>query len=203
MADFGNDTFVQNFIKMKVKLVLLFVFTLTLAFGQSSFRTSSFTMTIKGSSNLHDWESAVKEVRANGSMTVDANGLQSIQSLSVDIPTKSIKSTKGSVMDNKTYDALKADKYQNISYKLENATVNKKGDAYDVNANGNLTLAGATNKIALYVRGKANSDGSITFTGSKKLKMTDFKIKPPTALLGTMTVGDEVEIVFSLTLKPS
>ena len=51
------------------------------------------------------------------------------------------------------------------------------------------------------VRAKDGSDGSITFNGSKKLKMTDYGIKPPTALLGTMTTGDEVEIVFQVTLK--
>lgn len=31
--------------------------------------------------------------------------------------------------------------------------------------------------------------------------MTDHGIKPPTALMGTMTVGDEVEVVFSATFK--
>jgi hypothetical protein len=45
------------------------------------------------------------------------------------------------------------------------------------------------------------ADGSISFAGSKKLKMTDYKIKPPTALLGSLTTGDEVEIVFQVTLK--
>ncbi|MBK6932320.1 MAG: YceI family protein [Saprospirales bacterium] len=188
---------------MKVKLVLLFVLSLSAyAFGQASFRTASFTMSVKGSSNLHDWESQVNEVRATGSMSVDAGALQSIQALTVEIVSKSIKSAKGSIMDKKTYDALKADKFPTITFKLEKATVAKKGDSYDVSATGSLMIAGATNKVDLAVRGKVGSDGSITFTGSKKLKMTDYKIKPPTALLGTMTVGDEVEIVFKLTLKP-
>jgi polyisoprenoid-binding protein YceI len=64
-----------------------------------------------------------------------------------------------------------------------------------------LTIAGTAKKTDLYVQGKVGGDGSLTFNGSKKLKMTDFGIKPPTALMGTMTVGDEVEIVFSVTLK--
>jgi hypothetical protein len=33
--------------------------------------------------------------------------------------------------------------------------------------------------------------------------MTDFGIKPPTALMGTMKVGNEVEVVFSVTMKKS
>ena len=186
---------------MKVKLVILFALSLSVAYGQGSFRTAGFSLVIKGTSNLHEWESQAKEVRANGAMTVDAEGFKSIQSLSVEIPVKTIKSPKGSIMDNKTYDALKADNYPNITFKLEKASVTKKGDSYDINATGYLTIAGVTNKIDLYVRGKVGADGSVTFNGSKKLKMTDFKIKPPTALLGTLTTGDEVEIVFQLSMK--
>jgi hypothetical protein len=53
----------------------------------------------------------------------------------------------------------------------------------------------------MYVRAKVGADGGVTFTGSKKLKMTDYKIKPPTALMGTLTTGDDIEIVFTITLK--
>lgn len=200
---FRTDTFVQKLFKMKVKIAFLFMFALSYAFGQSGFGTATFTMTIKGTSNLHDWESSVKELKANGSMTADAAGLQSIQSLSVEIPVKAIKSTKGKVMDNKTYDAFNASDNPYITYKLEHATVSKKGDGYEVNASGKLSMAGASNKIDMTVRGKAESDGSITFSGSKKLKLSDFKMKRPTALLGTVTVGDEVEVIFKVTLKPS
>jgi hypothetical protein len=201
---FRADRFVQKLFKMKVKIAFLFMFALSYAFGQSGFGTATFTMTIKGTSNLHDWESTVKELKANGSMTADAaTGLQSIQSLTVEIPVKAIKSTKGKVMDNKTYDAFNASDNPYITYKLEHATVSKKGDGYEVNASGKLSMAGASNKIDMTVRGKAESDGSITFSGSKKLKLSDFKMKRPTALLGTITVGDEVEVIFKVTLKPS
>ncbi|TNE49242.1 MAG: YceI family protein [Bacteroidetes bacterium] len=187
---------------MKVKLVLLFVLSAFFAFGQSSFRTASVKMTIKGSSNLHDWESDVTEVRASGTFVLNDAGLQSIDALDVTIPVKSIKSSKGSIMDGKTYKALNADKYPNITFKLSKATVTNKGDKNDVNASGSLSIAGKSRTISLYVRG-SESNGRLTFSGSEKLKMTDYGIEPPTALLGTMTVGDEVEIVFTLTLKPS
>lgn len=187
---------------MKSKFVILFLFAVSFAFGQGNFRVSNYYLVIKGTSNLHAWESKVNEVRANGAMTVDAGVLKAIQSLYVEIPVKTIKSTKGSIMDNKTYDALKADSYPNISFKLERVNgLNKNGDGYDINASGTLTIAGASNRIDMYVRAKVGADGSITFNGSKKIKMTDYKIKPPTALMGTLTTGDEVEIAFQVTLK--
>lgn len=159
-------------------------------------------MVVKGTSNLHNWESEVKEVRANGGMVLDATGLKMIQWLYVEIPVKTIKSPKGSIMDGKTYDALNADNYPNITYKLEKVSgLTKTAAGYGINATGSLTIAGTTNKIDLYVQAKVGNDGSITFNGSKKLKMTDYKVKPPTALMGTLTTGDEIEIAFQVTLK--
>lgn len=188
---------------MKFKFALLFLLFCSFGFGQTSYRLGSFSVVIKGTSNLHNWESVAKEVRANGSLTGDATGLSAIQSLYVEIPVRSIKSAKGTIMDNKTYDAMKADQHANIQYKLDRVQqINKKGNgSFDLNAQGELTMAGTPRKIDLYVQGKVNGDGSVSFNGSKKLKMTDFKIKPPTALLGTLTTGDEVEIVFQITLK--
>lgn len=197
----GADIFVSNLIKMRSIFVLLSFFAFSFAYGQGNYRASNFSLVIKGTSNLHDWESKANEVRATGSMTADASGLKSIQSLYVEVPVKGIKSPKGSIMDNKTYDALKANSYQNITYKLEKVNgLNPRAGVYDINTTGTLNIAGVARKIDMYVQGKA-SGGAITFNGSKKLKMTDYGIKPPTALMGTMTTGDEVEIVFQVTLK--
>jgi polyisoprenoid-binding protein YceI len=174
---------------------------MSVAYGQNSYRITGFAMSIKGTSNLHDWESYVKEVRANGSILAVGNQLKSIQSLTVEIPTKTIKSPKGSIMDNKTYDALLANTYPNITFKLDKInSMNIRGDAYDINASGYLTLAGATNRIDLQVVANAGADGSFSFSGSKKIKMTDYKVNPPTALLGTLTTGNEVEVVFKVVL---
>jgi polyisoprenoid-binding protein YceI len=178
------------------------MFAVSFVFGQGNYRVSNYYLVVKGTSNLHPWESKANEVRANGSMTFDAGTLKSIQWLTVEIPVKTIKSAKGSIMDNKTYDALNADRFPNITFKLEKvAGITKNGEGYGINATGYLTIAGNTNKVDLYVYGKVGSDGSVTFSGSKKLKMTDFKIKPPTALMGTLTTGDEVEIAYTVVLK--
>lgn len=187
---------------MKYLIVIIFSGIFSLAAGQNAYRLMSFSMSVKGSSNLHDWESKVTEVRASGTFTADATSLNSLQALTVEIPAKSIKSTHGSIMDNKTYDALKASSYPYISLKMNSVSkLEQKTDGAHITASCNLTIAGVTNRVDIFAKGKVNPDGSIRFAGSKKIKMTDYKLKPPTALLGTLTTGDEVEIVFSLTLK--
>jgi len=187
---------------MKWTFLLCCLLTGTFAFAQGSYLVTKFDMKIKGTSNLHDWESSAYEVRANGNFTVTAGVLKSLQALYLEIPVKTIKSSKGSIMDNKTYDALKADSNPNIIFKLDKLLgLNKRGDLYDVNTAGYLTIAGTTHRIEMYVQGKVNADGTLSFNGSKSLKMTDFNVSPPTALLGTLTTGNDVELVFQITSK--
>jgi hypothetical protein len=44
-------------------------------------------------------------------------------------------------------------------------------------------------------------NGELQLTVSKKLKMTDFKMEPPTAMMGTIKVGDEVTVIFDVTVN--
>ena len=46
-----------------------------------------------------------------------------------------------------------------------------------------------------------NADKSITFNGSYKLKMTEYKVDPPTAMLGAIKTGDGIEVKYNLILK--
>ncbi|MEO0007747.1 MAG: hypothetical protein RJA20_1943 [Bacteroidota bacterium] len=201
-VDRGAGTFDQNSDEMKNQIAFLFLLTVSLANAQQNCHATGGSMRIKGTSNVHEWDCSGYEVRANGSLTTDASGLKTINSLYVEIPVKAIKSTKGSIMDNKMYDALKADGNPNVAYSLERVTgINKRGSGYDINTTGYLKIAGVSRKVDMYVWGQVGGDQSITFNGSKKIKMTDFGISPPTALMGTMTTGDEVEVIFQVTLK--
>jgi hypothetical protein len=187
---------------MKFKLTFLLILISSFLFGQSNLKIANYYFVIKGTSNLHDWESKANEVRSNTTILLDKRGLHSIQALYLEIPVKTIKSAKGSIMDGKTYEALRADNDPNITFKLDQINkLSKSGDKYEVAASGYLNIAGTTNKIEMCVHAKVGEDGSVSFSGSKKLKMTDYKIKPPTALMGTLTTGDEVEIAFTITLK--
>jgi hypothetical protein len=62
-------------------------------------------------------------------------------------------------------------------------------------------MNGFTNLIMLSVTGKNLPGGDIQFTGSRSLKMTDYKMKPPTAMMGTIKVGNEVTLKFDLTIS--
>jgi polyisoprenoid-binding protein YceI len=103
------------------------------------------------------------------------------------------------MMDNNTYKALNVDKNPNITYVLSSATVTPvDGNTYTIKTTGKLTIAGSTRETDVVATGKMNADKSISVTGSKKFKMTDYGIKPPTAMLGTIKTGDDITISYNL-----
>lgn len=161
----------------------------------------SSTITISGTTNVHDWKSKVTQMK--GDLTV--NSSKKIQSLSVDIPVISIKSEeKEKLMDKKTYEAFNSDKNPTISFHLtEVNSMQISGDNITATITGNLTMAGFTKKITLKATGKNSKPGVYQFKGNVALKMTDFKMKPPTALLGVMKVGDGVTLTFDVSFEGS
>jgi hypothetical protein len=46
-------------------------------------------------------------------------------------------------------------------------------------------------------------NGDLQFSASKKIKMTEYKMEPPTAMMGTIKVGDEVTVNFDITVTPN
>jgi polyisoprenoid-binding protein YceI len=157
----------------------------------------SAAINIHGTSNLHDWD--MKVTKVTGDLVV--NSSKQITALVVKIPVTSIKSGKG-IMDNKTYDAFDAPKNPNIVFQLIEASAVKITDKdAEITATGNLTMAGETRKISFKIIGKTTKTGDYQLKGSVPLKMTDFKMKPPTAMMGAMKTGDGVTIKFDVTFK--
>ena len=179
-------------------LLVSFVYITGLTQAQS-FRINpkTSTMTIYGTTNVHDFKSKVEQIK--GELVV--NNSKKVQSLNVEIPVHSIKSgEKG--MDNKTYEAFNDKKYPTILFQLvEVSSLQIKGDDINALVTGNLTMAGTTKRISFKTSGKNTKPGAYEFKGSISLKMTDFKMKPPTAMLGVMKVGDAITLKYEINLQ--
>jgi hypothetical protein len=63
-----------------------------------------------------------------------------------------------------------------------------------------MTIAGAKRTVSMNVDARVLSDGSLNVKGSKDLKMTDFNVSPPTAMMGALTTGNDVTVHFDITL---
>lgn len=154
----------------------------------------SFSMTISGTTNVHDFQSKVTQ--ASGEAVVSNS--KELQSLVVEIPVRAIKSGE-KLMDTKTYETFDVNKNPNITFKLlEVNSLRVEGNQAFVTVTGNLTMAGVTRRISLKTTGVNNKAGVYEFKGSISLKMSDFKMSPPTAMLGLMKVGDAITLKYDV-----
>lgn len=170
-------------------MLSVLVFT---AHGQYKLDNEQSNMYIDGTSTLHDWTETVESISGTLDVNIEGNKVSKVNDVNATIPVKSIKSGK-SGMDDNTYKALKADSYPNITYKLNSYTV--EGDV--IHLTGALTIAGVTNVIK-FTSKYTVKDNKIIFNATHTFKMTDFKIDPPTAIMGTVKTGDEVVIRMEL-----
>lgn len=189
--------------KRKTFLLTLALFT-TLAFtlnGQS-YKLTNADFSITGTSNLHDWESQVSKVNWRGEFILSEGGVEAIRNVAISIPVTGIISSKGRIMDKKTHTALQAEAFPNITYSLTSSTITKNGNRMIANTKGSLTVTGTTRTVSIPVQIEQLANGQIRASGNYTLKMTDYGIEPPTALLGSLTTGDEVSLHFKLSFSP-
>lgn len=178
---------------------ILIILTTSFVHAQTNFVLKTAKASVHGSSSLHEWESEITKIDFAGTLLTQENVVKEVKYAEIKILVTGIKSTKGKVMDNKTYDAFLYEKNPHIIYRLTSAAVAPDGS---VDASGALTMAGTTKPMRLAGKSKVLSNGDVQLTCSKKIKMTDFKMEPPTAIMGTIKVGDEVEVLFDLILTP-
>jgi hypothetical protein len=114
-------------------------------------------------------------------------------------------------MDAIVYKNLKMDKNPKIVYRLNSLTLKEspksKEGAYVFDSQGDLAVAGVTNKILMPVNVTPLGNKALHITGSTIVKMTSFGIQPPspTGLGLLIKTGDEVKILFDWTVaqKPT
>ena len=162
---------------------------------------------IDGTSNLHDWSckatslEADVELDATAAAQLSTAAPKALKKVDVKIPVKSLHCNHGG-MDGNVYKALKAEDEPEISYIMATfeATAAEAKDTFTLKTVGTLTVAGKQNKIEMDVVATRLADGTVTAKGVVPIKMTDYGIKPPTALFGRLKTGDEVKVNFELTI---
>ena len=182
---------------MKKSIILLACVTCTFFLSaQENYKLLVSKIQIAGTSTLHDWTADVTKYDGTATLNFTNRVLTGIKSLKLRMDAGSIKSKKGSTMDKNMYKALKTDQYPSITFTLTKVAL---VSGNNVNAEGQLTIAGVSHTINLMATSKYDINGQWVFTGSKTMKMTDFNVEPPVVLFGTLKTGDEITITFETT----
>lgn len=161
---------------------------------------------IEGTSNLHGWSctaekfDAAIELDATVAEQIATAAPKAVKRVDVKVPVKALKCGHGG-MDDNLYKALKADATPEITYIMATLeAVPGEADALTLKTTGTLAIAGKENTLTMDVIATRLPDGTVKATGAVPIKMTDYGIKPPTAIFGTLRTGDEVKVNFALTV---
>ncbi|MER3318264.1 YceI family protein [Flagellimonas lutimaris] len=189
-------------IKSVILLMTFGLIPIALAAQSYAISKSEGEVMVTGTSTLHDWEEVAEQ--KSGSIALDNTGeLPKINTLKFTVEAESLKSGKGA-MDKNTYKALDTKKHKQIVFNMKSvksvSPVVSVSNRYKVVATGDLTISGSTNTIDLPFNLTINGD-KVLLEGKKALKMTDYGVEPPKALLGTITTGDEIEVHFNTVWK--
>jgi hypothetical protein len=158
---------------------------------------------VLGTSNLHNWSMEDKDVTCSVQFMYGAGKTLpvSLAAFTFSFPVHNLKS-ESSGMDSKAYDAMKAKTQGNIAFAASSSKIIPvTNDQFTVNSSGNLTIAGVTKAVALTAACSVKADGTIACAGTYGLRMSDYQIKPPTYLLGTLRTGNKLTIDFSMTVR--
>lgn len=163
-------------------------------------------MLIDGTSNVRDWDAQANTIDATFILSEfdmsDFSTLTSdhFETLELSIPVEDIESGSGRLTSN-LQKYLKGDDHPIITFNLSDIeSVSVDGNQATITANGVINAAGVDHETTMNVDATFEN-GSVTFSGTQRLKMTDFNIDPPTAMLGSIRARDEIDIIYSLTFS--
>ena len=186
------------------KLIVLLLLLQVPAWASSPavYRVKSYDILIEGTSNIQSWTAEVEKVSGSFSFTLENRRITDIHDVNLKIDASSIKGSEGRRMDSKIYEALDTSSHPTISFVLRDViSLAENPGTFRISTRGVLTIAGVSRVVNLDTVGRVLPNGDLEFTGSQTINMSDHRISPPTALLGTLKTGDEVTLNYKILLQ--
>ncbi len=151
------------------------------------------TLQVDGTSSQADWSVTANEF--SGSFELEDGAPVSGM---VTIVVKEIKSGRSMIMDRLMHNSFNLSEHPEMIFDLESAEKDEQGEW---NMSGSLEISGTSNSVIIHMIESESEIGTPQFTGSYELKMTDYGMKPPTAMFGSLHTKDDVLISFNFILK--
>ncbi len=154
-------------------------------------------VSVTGTSTLHNWSENLKKFESSFQGNESANQTFLVKDVQFTAQVGNLES-ESSLMSDKTFTALKKDKYPVITFvSVQETTMSLSGDQFSGKISGKLTIAGTSHQVQIPIKGSLEND-TISVSGVYPISMSDYNMKPPTALFGTIKSGNEVEVHFNL-----
>tara|TARA_R100001143_G_scaffold52481_1_gene47633 strand:- start:16177 stop:16836 length:660 start_codon:yes stop_codon:yes gene_type:complete len=162
---------------------------------------------IEGRSNINEFQCQANQYFAEASL-IDNNDQNELQQeeqeqvfLQVEIRVDGFECGKNR-MNRDLQDALKSSEYPEITFMFASAEIlempSSHDQAFELEVEGSLTVAGNTRDIRFNARAYFLESHKVRAIGNTTIKMSDFDVEPPTALMGLIKADDELTVNFDL-----
>ncbi|HKQ56983.1 MAG TPA: YceI family protein [Candidatus Eisenbacteria bacterium] len=200
----------RQILRLLVPLALLVATAAQAAPGDLALHAGS-KLWLTGSSTVHDYHSNASKLDATfrcdpALWPAGLSGAEAVAGLirakgvtgmDVVIQVTGMKSGKEG-LDKNMYKALLAEKHPEIRFRMAGYEVGAVTDTVTrIDVKGTLTVAGVDQEIAMAASMRRHGD-AMRMTCDVPLLMTQFGVKPPKMMLGTIKTSDKVTVHFDL-----
>lgn len=160
---------------------------------------------VTGSSNVRDFECTATALTVDvlsvpGAVGLIAAGERGVTSVAVRIPAAQLDCRNGK-MNSHMLKALKGGENPEIAFDLTSYELARVAAGVNVTLTGDLTLGGAKKTITLKANASPADGDALKVTGTKDIALSEYGLKAPTLMMGTLKVSDVVQVHFDLLLK--
>ena len=127
-------------------------------------------------------------------------GEKGIHRVEVRVPAAKLECGNGT-MNEHMLKALDAKSHPTIVFRVASYEVAKAAEGVAGTLTGTLTLGGAERPITVEATGRGAESGALRVAGAYRLRMSDYGLKAPTLMFGTMKVHDAVTVRFDLVIR--
>jgi polyisoprenoid-binding protein YceI len=135
-----------------------------------------------------------------GAVSAVVAGTKAVSNAELTVPATSLDCRSGK-MNEHMLKALEAEQHPTIVFRITSYEVAKAAGGVDGSAVGELTLGGVTKTITVTAHAVQEPGGVLRLTGAREIRMTEFGLKPPSLMMGTLRVDAKVTVGFDLLLK--
>src|SRR5574338_441101 len=153
---------------------------------------------MSGSSTVRSFQCAASSFETNieavpGAVTALLNGDKAVSAVEVRVPTDRLD-CKNDTMNEHMLKALKAKANPTIVFHVASYDLTKEDGTLKVTLNGALTMGGVEKPVTVVANAKEETAGVLRVTGTQEVRMTEWGLKPPSLMLGTMKVDERIKV---------
>jgi polyisoprenoid-binding protein YceI len=164
---------------------------------------------VEGTSSVRGYNCKATSLQGNvaanpgGSTLAVADLEKAVRTVDLTIPVQGLE-CGNTTMNGHLRNALKAQQAPTIRFQLSSYDVAASGESTGTaKLTGTLSIAGQEKPVTIDATVSCDGNGAVRVKGSKEILMTEFGVRPPTLMMGTLKVRDRVVVNFDVVLKQS